>query len=138
MLNNGWSLDKLGQPSQNREATQNGRDAASGYAEYSKIISSLANSASNSNNNNQNNWFVSPQVIKCTTENRIYGFAPDPRDCSKFYICEQSEESGGESKGFLMQCVAGLWWDQGRRMCASPMEVSCNPFNIINTHSVSG
>jgi hypothetical protein len=32
-----------------------------------------------------------------------------------------------------MSCVAGLWWDQSRRLCASPSEVQCNPYNIINS-----
>ena len=32
-----------------------------------------------------------------------------------------------------MACVAGLWWDQARRMCASPSEVKCNPYDIINS-----
>ena len=32
-----------------------------------------------------------------------------------------------------MACVAGLWWDQARRMCASPSEVKCNPYEIINS-----
>ena len=36
-------------------------------------------------------------------------------------------------KGYLMACVAGLWWDQARRMCASPSEVKCNPYDIINS-----
>ena len=31
-----------------------------------------------------------------------------------------------------MSCIAGLWWDQSRRMCVSPSEVPCNPYNIIN------
>jgi hypothetical protein len=30
-----------------------------------------------------------------------------------------------------MSCIAGLWWDQARRMCALPSEVSCNPYDII-------
>jgi hypothetical protein len=32
-----------------------------------------------------------------------------------------------------MACVAGLWWDQAKRMCASPSEVKCNPYEIINS-----
>ena len=36
-------------------------------------------------------------------------------------------------EGYLMACVAGLWWDQARRMCASPSEVKCNPYEIINS-----
>ena len=32
-----------------------------------------------------------------------------------------------------MSCVAGLWWDQTKRMCASPSEVKCNPYDIINS-----
>ena len=32
-----------------------------------------------------------------------------------------------------MSCVAGLWWNQARRMCEAPSEVPCNPYHIINT-----
>lgn len=35
--------------------------------------------------------------------------------------------------GVLMQCLAGLWWDQQRRTCVLPSEVACNPYNIINS-----
>ncbi len=35
--------------------------------------------------------------------------------------------------GILMQCLAGLWWDQQRRTCVIPSEVACNPYNIINS-----
>ncbi len=38
-----------------------------------------------------------------------------------------------EKKGVLMQCLAGLWWDQQRRSCVLPSEVACNPYNIINS-----
>jgi hypothetical protein len=83
-----------------------------------------------------NDWYVSQKVITCSYEERVYGFAPDPKDCSTFYVCDQSSVAyDGTSKGYLMSCVAGLWWDQGRRMCSSPMEVSCNPYNIINTQA---
>jgi hypothetical protein len=34
---------------------------------------------------NSNEWYVSPSVIKCSKEYRLHGFAPDPKDCSKFY-----------------------------------------------------
>ena len=37
------------------------------------------------------------------------------------------------SAGTLMQCLAGLWWDQQRRTCVLPSEVACNPYNIINS-----
>ncbi len=37
------------------------------------------------------------------------------------------------SLGILMQCLAGLWWDQQRRTCVLPSEVACNPYNIINS-----
>ena len=39
--------------------------------------------------------------------------------------------------GILMQCLAGLWWDQQRRMCVLPAEVACNPYNIINSQGQS-
>ena len=117
----------------------------------SKIVSEPANNNININNNNINSnqgtvtgyspcsisdeWFVSSPVIKCSPEQRIHGFAPDPKDCSKFYRCDQNRNIAEDlsSTGYLMSCVAGLWWDQARRMCAHPSEVSCNPYNIINT-----
>ena len=40
--------------------------------------------------------------------------------------------------GVLMQCLAGLWWDQQRRSCVLPSEVACNPYNIINSQGQSG
>ena len=41
--------------------------------------------------------------------------------------------STNSSLGVLMQCLAGLWWDQQRRTCVLPSEVACNPYNIINS-----
>lgn len=79
-------------------------------------------------------WYVSPQIIKCDSEYRVHGFAPDPKDCAKFYRCDQTAGSDGTSLGYLMSCVAGLWWDQSKRMCVLPSETSsCNPYKIINS-----
>lgn len=85
---------------------------------------------------NSPEWYVSAQIIKCDNEYRVHGFAPDPRDCSKFYRCDQTLGGGssdGSSLGYLMSCVAGLWWDQSRRMCVLPSESTCNPYKIIAT-----
>lgn len=77
------------------------------------------------------NLFVSSPTIRCNTEYRVHGFSPDPRDCSKYYRCDQNVGMDAMSTGYLMSCFAGLWWDQSRRMCVSPSEVPCNPYNII-------
>jgi hypothetical protein len=82
------------------------------------------------------NWFVSPPTIRCNGEYRVHGFSPDPKDCSKYYRCDQNIGLDGMSSGYLMSCVAGLWWDQSRRMCVSPQEVPCNPYNIINNQGM--
>jgi hypothetical protein len=119
----------------------------------SKIVSEPVNNININNNINSNQgtvtgyspcsisdeWYVSSPVIKCSPEQRIHGFAPDPKDCSKFYRCDQSRNIAEDlsSTGYLMSCVAGLWWDQSRRMCVHPSEVSCNPYNIINTQGIN-
>lgn len=82
---------------------------------------------------NSQEWYVSAQIIKCENEYRVHGFAPDPKDCSKFYRCDQTLGSDGASLGYLMSCVAGLWWDQSKRMCVLPTETNCNPYRIIAT-----
>jgi hypothetical protein len=82
---------------------------------------------------NSQEWYVSAQIIKCDNEYRVHGFAPDPKDCSKFYRCDQTLGSDGASLGYLMSCVSGLWWDQSKRMCVLPSESNCNPYKIIAT-----
>ena len=147
MVNNGWNIEKfqLGLNSPSAQAQQQA-DAESPERTNSQqqqppaILSTSAGIVTSyAACSNSDDWFISPKVITCSSENRIYGFAPDPKDCSKFYICDQNvaADAGSDSasKGYLMACVGGLWWDQGRRMCASPMEVSCNPFNIINAQA---
>lgn len=76
-------------------------------------------------------WFNSPQIIKCSNEHRMFGFAPDPKDCTRFYRCDQSVTQNGLSTGSLYSCVAGLYWDQTKRMCVPPSESSCNPMYIV-------
>jgi hypothetical protein len=39
---------------------------------------------------NINDWYTSPVIIKCTAKDRINGFVADPRDCSKYYRCENN------------------------------------------------
>ncbi|CAF0933581.1 unnamed protein product [Didymodactylos carnosus] len=80
-----------------------------------------------------NEWYVSQTTIRCSSAFAATGYAPDPKDCSKYYQCDQSVGQDGMSTGVLMQCIAGLWWDQQRRSCVLPSEVACNPFNIINS-----
>ncbi|CAF4034358.1 unnamed protein product, partial [Adineta steineri] len=80
-----------------------------------------------------NEWYVSLPTIRCSSSFAATGFAPDPKDCSKYYACDSFVGSDGMSSGNLMQCLAGLWWDQQRRTCVLPSEVACNPYNIINS-----
>ena len=100
-----------------------------------------------------NEWFVSQSSIRCSASFAATGFAPDPKDCSKYYACDSYIGNDGLSTGLctietflsqksffsslsigiLMQCLAGLWWDQQRRSCVLPSEVACNPYNIINS-----
>ncbi|CAF0749609.1 unnamed protein product [Brachionus calyciflorus] len=82
-----------------------------------------------------NEWFSSPQVIRCSNDQRMFGFAPDPKDCTKFYRCDQAVSQDGTSTGSLYSCIAGLYWDQTKRMCVHPTESSCNPLNVINSQS---
>ncbi|CAF1478555.1 unnamed protein product [Adineta ricciae] len=80
-----------------------------------------------------NQWYVSQPTIRCSPSFATTGFAPDPKDCSKYYACDSYIGPDGMSAGILMQCLAGLWWDQQRRSCVLPSEVACNPYNIINS-----
>ncbi|CAF3242334.1 unnamed protein product [Rotaria sp. Silwood2] len=80
-----------------------------------------------------NEWYVSQPTIRCSTSFAVTGFAPDPKDCSKYYVCDSYVGRDGMATGILMQCLAGLWWDQQRRTCVLPSEVACNPYNIINS-----
>ncbi len=113
----------------------------------------------NNNSPNMNDWLASPVLIKCTAKDRLNGFIPDPRDCSKYYRCENNIGMDSLSigidpikayffvfisscgfnyfEGYLMSCVAGLWWDQGRRTCLAPNEVSCDPYKILNDQGSS-
>jgi len=78
-------------------------------------------------------WFVSERTIRCSQSYAATGYAPDPKDCSKYYACDSYIGRDGMASGVLMQCLAGLWWDQQRRTCVLPSEVACNPYNIINS-----
>lgn len=60
---------------------------------YSPPIVSINTPNSYAPCSNSAEWYVSPQIIKCSPEYKLHGFAPDPRDCSKFYRCEQSFET---------------------------------------------
>ena len=100
-------------------------------------------------------WYVSQPTMRCSASFAATGFAPDPKDCSKYYACDSYTGPDGMSAGeiiftanfifidsifylgILMQCVAGLWWDQQRRTCVLPSEVACNPYNIINSQGKS-
>jgi hypothetical protein len=139
MVSNGWHLDQMKQNNQppHQHSDSNMQQHTDDPTTEKKTLQTLSTGtgvvASYAACSQSDDWFVSPRVITCSYESRVYGFTADPRDCSQFYICDQTPSGDGTSKGYLMTCVAGLWWDQGKRMCASPAEVSCNPFTIINT-----
>ena len=44
---------------------------------------------------------MSLPTIKCNPEFKFDGFAPDPKDCSKFYRCEQNNEYEETSTGIF-------------------------------------
>ena len=44
-------------------------------------------------------WFVSPPVIRCSGSFAATGFAPDPKDCSKYYSCDPFSNPDGMSSG---------------------------------------
>jgi hypothetical protein len=46
-----------------------------------------------------NEWYVSQQSIRCSTSFAATGFAPDPKDCSKYYACDAYVGSDGLSTG---------------------------------------
>jgi hypothetical protein len=129
MVSSGWNIDQF-----KASQTENESDRNQILNNQGQTLNDLGVVTSYAACSNSDDWFISPKVITCSYENRVYGFVADPRDCSQFYICDQAASNDGTSKGYLMSCVAGLWWDQSKRMCASPMDVPCNPFKIINTH----
>jgi hypothetical protein len=46
-----------------------------------------------------NEWYVSQQSIRCSTSFAATGFAPDPKDCSKYYACDSYVGTDGMSTG---------------------------------------
>ncbi|XP_058064606.1 LOW QUALITY PROTEIN: uncharacterized protein LOC131214247 [Anopheles bellator] len=50
-----------------------------------------------------------------------------PVFCNRFYICV-------DQVGFPQSCAAGLWFDESRQTCASPLEVEC-PNGLTTTPS---
>jgi hypothetical protein len=46
-----------------------------------------------------NEWYVSQPTIRCSTSFAATGFAPDPKDCSKYYACDGYVGSDGMSSG---------------------------------------
>ena len=45
-------------------------------------------------------------------------FVPSPVDCSKYYVCVESEP-------IEMSCPEGLWFDRELNVCDFPMNVDC-------------
>jgi hypothetical protein len=46
-----------------------------------------------------NQWYVSQPSIRCSTSFAATGFAPDPKDCSKYYACDSFVGPDGMSAG---------------------------------------
>ena len=46
-----------------------------------------------------NEWFVSQSTIRCSGAFAATGFAPDPKDCSKYYACDGIAGPDGMSSG---------------------------------------
>ncbi len=44
-------------------------------------------------------WFVSQPTIRCSSSFAATGFAPDPKDCSKYYACDSFVGRDGMSSG---------------------------------------
>ena len=62
-------------------------------------------------------------VIKCPeTSNGDITFLPSPFDCSKFYVCANSDP-------VEMTCPDGLWFNTELSKCDYPENVKCNNGN---------
>lgn len=46
-----------------------------------------------------NEWHSSQPTIRCSASFAATGFAPDPRDCSKYYACDSFSGKDGMSTG---------------------------------------
>lgn len=44
-------------------------------------------------------WFISQRTIRCGPSFAATGFAPDPKDCSKYYTCDGFVGRDGMSTG---------------------------------------
>ena len=54
-------------------------------------------------------------------------FVPSPVDCSKYYVCVESEP-------IEMSCPEGLWFDRELNVCDFPMNVDCaGTCNVVST-----
>ena len=67
--------------------------------------------------------FANGCVIKCPeTSNGDMTFIPSPFDCSKFYVCANSDP-------VEMTCPDGLWFNTELSKCDYPENVKCNNGN---------
>ena len=46
-----------------------------------------------------NDWFISQRTIRCSPSFAATGYAPDPKDCSKYYSCDGFVGRDGMSSG---------------------------------------
>lgn len=46
-----------------------------------------------------NEWYVSLATIRCSSSFAATGYAPDQKDCSKYYICDSYVGPDGMSSG---------------------------------------
>lgn len=123
--NNNWASERSKSVPVEKFVTLNSKTTASPAISYTPTLTVYAPCTVTSE------WFSSSQVIKCTNEQRMFGFAPDTKDCTKFYRCDQVINQDGTSTGSLYSCISGLYWDQTKRMCVHPTESTCNPLTVI-------
>jgi hypothetical protein len=49
-----------------------------------------------------NDWYVSQPTTRCSASFATMGFAPDPKDCSKYYACDSYIGPDGMSAGEII------------------------------------
>ena len=59
-------------------------------------------------------------TVQCPeNSNDDISYLPSPTDCSKYYVCV-------ESQPIEMSCPEGLWWDNELNVCNFPENVTCD------------
>ncbi len=50
-----------------------------------------------------NEWLISQPTMRCSSSFASTGFAPDPKDCSKYYACDAFVGRDGMASGKNIQ-----------------------------------